>query len=156
LYAGALLILGGLPMNFYGWWYWVKGVRDEGEVRVVRLSARSLIVGLIAGFLGGVALGLWMNHAHAALPWLDSMLTSYSVLGGWWSVRKHIANWWLWIAVNLVYVGEFVSQHLLLTAMLYIGLIALSVVGIRDWRRSALAWEAAEAEEASQVAACGA
>jgi nicotinamide mononucleotide transporter len=137
LYAGALLLLSGFPVTFYGWWYWARGVREVGEVRVVRLSLQGMMIGLLAGFMGGLALGVWMNHAHAALPWLDSMLTSYSVLGGWWSVRKHIANWWLWIAVNVIYVGEFVYQHLLPTALLYVGLIVLSVLGIRDWQRAA-------------------
>ncbi len=152
LYAGALLIFGGFPLSFYGWWYWVRGLRQEGEVRVVRLPLRSLIVGLAAGFLGGIALGVWMNHAHAALPWLDSMLTSYSVLGGWWTVRKHIANWWLWIAVNIVYVGEFINRHLFPTALLYVVLIVLSVFGIIEWQRAARASEYAERER--QRAAC--
>ena len=154
LYAGALLILGGFPLSFYGWWFWVRGLRDEGEVRVVRLPLRDLIVGVIAGFLGGFALGLWMNQAHAALPWLDSMLTSYSVLGAWWTVRKHIANWWLWIAVNIVYVGEFIYQHLLATALLYVALIVLSVLGIREWQRAAKASDFAEAAARLQTAAC--
>jgi nicotinamide mononucleotide transporter len=152
LYAGALLILGGFPLSFYGWWYWVRGLRQEGEVRVVRLTLRSMITGIAAGFLGGIVLGVWMNHAHAALPWLDSMLTSYSVLGGWWTVRKHIANWWLWIAVNVVYVGEFISQHLYPTALLYVVLIVLSVFGIIEWQRAARASERAESER--QLATC--
>jgi len=154
LYAGALLILGGFPLSFYGWWYWMRGLREAGEVRVVRLPLRSLTVGVIAGFFGGIALGIWMNHAHAALPWLDSMLTSYSVLGGWWTVRKHIANWWLWIAVNIVYVGEFIYQNLLATALLYVGLIVLSVIGILEWQRAARASELSDALAAVQTADC--
>ena len=56
-------------------------------------------------------------------------------------MRKYISNWWLWIAVNTVYVGEFISQNLWPTALLYIGLIILSVFGIREWRRAALTVE---------------
>jgi len=90
-----------------------------------------------AGAMGGLALGAGMNHYHASLPYLDAVLTSYSVLGGWWQARKHIANWWLWIVVDVVYVGEFLCANLLLTALLYAAFVALAVLGLRDWRRAA-------------------
>jgi nicotinamide mononucleotide transporter len=65
------------------------------------------------------------------------MLTSYSLVASWWAARKHIANWWLWIAVDLVYIGEYVYKNLRLTAALYALLVALAVLGLRDWRRAA-------------------
>jgi nicotinamide mononucleotide transporter len=139
LYAGALLIVSGLPLTFYSWWYWHRGIRKDGEVRVVRQPLSSLWAGLAIGTIGSFALGIWMKHIHAALPYLDSTLTSFSVIGGWWEMRKYISNWWLWIAVNAIYVGEFVYQHLLPTALLYVGLIVLSVFGIREWQRAASA-----------------
>ena len=154
LFSNALLQVGGLPLTFYGWWHWAQGVREEGEVRVVRLPFTSMLIGVAAGAVGGLALGVWMNHAHAALPWLDAMLASYSVVAGWWGVRKHIANWWLWIVVDVVYVGEFIYQDLYATALLYAGLVALAVLGLREWTRAALASELAAAEAASQIAAC--
>lgn len=137
LYASALLIVSGLPLTFYSWWYWYRGYRNEGEVRVVRQPRSSLVIGLAIGAVGSVALGIWMKHIHAAMPYLDATLTSFSVIGGWWEMRKYISNWWLWIAVNIVYVGEFISLNLLPAALLYIGLIVLSVFGIREWRRAA-------------------
>jgi nicotinamide mononucleotide transporter len=146
LYAGALLIVSGLPLTFYSWWYWYRGYRNEGEVRVVRQRRSSIVIGLAIGAAGSVALGIWMKHIHAALPYLDSALTSFSVIGAWWEMRKYISNWWLWIAVNIVYVGEFISQNLLPTALLYIGLVVLSAFGIREWRRAALTAKPASKE----------
>jgi nicotinamide mononucleotide transporter len=137
LFSFALLLVGGLPLTIYGWWYWEQGVREEGDVRVVRLPLPNLLIGVVAGALGGLALGVWMKHYHASLPYLDAMLTSFSILGGWWQARKHIANWWLWIVVDIVYVGEFLRENLLLTALLYAAFVALAIVGLRDWRRAA-------------------
>jgi len=154
LYAGALLILSGLPLTFYSWWYWHRGFQKDGEVLVVRQPLSSLLTGLVIGVIGSFALGIWMKHIHAALPYLDSTLTSFSVIGGWWEMRKYISNWWLWIAVNVIYVGEFVYQNLLATALLYVGLIVLSVFGIREWKRAALASELAAKEAEGQIAAC--
>jgi nicotinamide mononucleotide transporter len=137
LYSFALLLVGGLPLTFYGWWYWERGVREEGDVRVVPLSLPKLLIGVAAGALGGLGLGAAMQHYHASVPYLDAMLTSYSILGGWWQARKHIANWWLWIAVDVVYIGEFLYTNLPLTALLYAAFVVLAVLGLRDWSRAA-------------------
>ncbi len=137
LFSFTLLLVGGLPLTIYGWWYWEQDVRDEGEVRVMRLPLPNLLIGVVAGTVGGLALGVWMKHYHASLPYLDAMLTSFSILGGWWQARKHIANWWLWIVVDIVYVGEFLRENLLLTALLYAAFVALAVLGLRDWHRAA-------------------
>jgi nicotinamide mononucleotide transporter len=136
LYSDALLQIFFLAFTLYGWWYWWRGVREEGEVRVVRLPLHSMLVGLAAGAAGSLALGIWMKHINAALPYLDATLTSYSLVASWWAVRKHIANWWLWIAVDVVYIGEYIYKDLRATAALYAGLVALAALGVRDWRRA--------------------
>jgi len=152
LYAEVLLTAGCLPLAFYGWWYWSRGYRQDGEVRIVRQPRFSLWVGLLMGVVGSFVLGVWMHSIHAALPYLDAALASFSVVGSWWDMRKYISNWWLWIAVNVIYVGEFIYQHLFMTALLYVGLVALSVFGIREWGRAARASETAR--ETAQIAAC--
>jgi nicotinamide mononucleotide transporter len=113
-------------------------VREEGEVRVVRLPLASLFIALAAGAAGSVLLGLLMGHMGAALPRLDATLMSYSLVASWWQTRKHIANWWLWIAVDLVYIGEYLYKDLWPTALLYLLLVGLAVLGLRDWRRAAV------------------
>ncbi len=136
LLSDALLQIFFLAFTLYGWWYWQRGVREEGEVRVVRLGGQAMLGGLAAGAVGSVVLGELAKQVHAALPYLDATLASYSLVASWWAARKHIANWWLWIAVDLVYIGEYIYKDLRLTALLYAGLVALAVLGVRDWRRA--------------------
>jgi nicotinamide mononucleotide transporter len=137
LFSDALLQVFFVAFTLYGWWHWWRGVRAEGEVRVVPLSLPSMLLALAAGALGSLLLGVVAVRLHAALPHLDAVLASYSLVASWWQARKHIANWWLWIAVDLVYIGEYVYKNLLLTALLYAGLVGLAVLGLRDWRRAA-------------------
>ena len=137
LFSDALLQVFFIAFTLYGWWHWWRGVCEEGEVRVVPLSMRGWLVGLAAGAVGSVLLGWLMVRVGAALPHLDAALTSYSLVASWWGARKHIANWWLWIAVDVVYIGEYLYKDLRLTAALYAGLVALAVLGLRDWRRAA-------------------
>jgi nicotinamide mononucleotide transporter len=139
LFSDALLQVFFVAFTLYGWWHWWRGVRAEGEVRVVSLSVRGWLGGLVAGAIGAVLLGGLMVRLGAALPHLDAALTSYSLVGSWWQARKHTANWWLWIAVDGVYIGEYAYKGLWLTAVLSVGLVALAVLGLRDWQRAAAA-----------------
>jgi nicotinamide mononucleotide transporter len=137
LFSDALLQGFFVAFTLYGWWHWWRGVREEGEVRVEPLSLRGWMGGLAAGAVGAVLLGWLMVRIGAALPHLDATLTSYSLVASWWQARKHIANWWLWIAVDVVYIGEYLYKDLRPTALLYLLLVALAALGLRDWRRAA-------------------
>jgi nicotinamide mononucleotide transporter len=137
LLSDALLQVFFVVFTFYGWWHWWRGVRHEGSVRVVPLPRSSLITAVVLGIPGSFALGTLARHLHAALPYLDAVLMSYSLVATWWGARKHIANWWLWIVVDLVYIGEYIYKDLWLTALLYAGLVGLAILGLRDWRRAA-------------------
>lgn len=137
LYSDALLQIFFVAFTLYGWWHWWRGVREEGEVRVVPLPFNSMIGAIVAGAAGSVLLGAIAVRLHASLPHLDAVLASYSLVASWWGARKHLANWWLWIAVDLVYIGEYLYKDLWLTALLYAGLVGLAVLGLRDWRRAA-------------------
>ena len=139
LYSDALLQVFFVAFTLYGWWHWWRGVRAEGKVRIVPLPRMNLLLALAAGAAGSFLLGLLAVRMHAALPHLDAALTSFSLVASWWGARKHIANWWLWIVVDTIYIGEYIYKNLLLTAVLYAGLVALAVLGLRDWRRAAAA-----------------
>jgi nicotinamide mononucleotide transporter len=145
LLSDSLLQLFFIAFTLYGWWHWWRGVREEGEVRIALLALPSLFIALAAGVAGSFLLGELAKRLHAALPFLDATLTSFSLVGSWWQARKHIANWWLWIVVDLIYIGEYLYKGLWATAVLYALLVALAVLGLRDWQRAA---------KASQTAAC--
>lgn len=136
LFSDALLQVFFVGFTLYGWWHWWRGVITEGEVRIEPLDTRGWMLGIAAGALGSVLLGAVMVRIGAALPHLDAALTSYSLVASWWQARKHIASWWLWIAIDAVYVGEYIYKDLHATALLYVGLVLLAVMGLREWRRA--------------------
>ncbi len=136
LLSDSLLQLFFLAFTLYGWWHWWRGYREEGEVRVVPLAFPSLAIALVAGVAGSFVLGELAKRLHAALPYLDATLTSFSLVASWWQARKHLANWWLWIVVDLTYIGEYLYKSLRATAVLYAILVVLAMMGLRDWRRA--------------------
>jgi nicotinamide mononucleotide transporter len=136
LLSDALLQIFFVVFTLYGWWHWWRGYRAEGEVRVMPLALRSMMLAIGVGAAGSVVLGVAAKQLHAALPFLDATLTSYSLVASWWQARKHTANWWLWIVVDLIYIGEYLYKDLRATALLYAILTGLAVLGLRDWRRA--------------------
>ena len=96
------------------------------------------ILGLgLAGLAFAVGLGLFLRYGtDAALPTWDAGTTSFSLVAQWMTTRKWIENWKLWIAVDVVYVGMYLSQGLYPTAALYVTFLVLAVLGYREWLSS--------------------
>jgi nicotinamide mononucleotide transporter len=137
LYSDMLLQFVYFAFAIYGWWHWWRGVKEEGTVKVERLSGRGFAVGMIIGAAGSFLLGFYMAHyTDAALPHIDAALTSFSLVAQFWATRKHIANWWLWIVVDALEIGVFVYKHLYLTSVLFAFLIFLALVGLRAWQKA--------------------
>jgi len=136
LLSDALLQVFFVGFTLYGWWNWWRGVQQEGEVRVAPLAGANTSIAIVAGVAGTFVLGAIAKRFHASLPYLDASLASFSLVASWWQARKHIANWWLWIVVDLLYIGEYIYKDLWLTAVLYAVLVGLAVLGLRAWRRA--------------------
>jgi nicotinamide mononucleotide transporter len=123
----------------YGWWAWLRGGEDHGELQVslaswpTRLALVSL--GAVSGLLLGLALNRWTD---ASLPFMDSTLTSFSIIAQWMQTRKLLEAWLLWLAVDVFYVGMFLYKGLFPTAGLYAVFLYLAVLGLVAWRRSML------------------
>jgi len=139
LYSDALLqaAFGGLIV--YGWVRWLQHLGSDGRVQIAALPMRQAVQHLALGVLGALALGAFMHfHTDASLPWLDATLTAFSLVAQWWQGRRHVAAWWLWIVVDVIYVGEYVYKELLITAVLYAGFVVLATIGLRAWRRAGM------------------
>lgn len=124
-------------LSIYGWWAWVHGDAGNGQLAVARTPQRMAVVMVAAATLAGIALGQGLNRfTDASLPFVDSLLTSFSITAQWMQTRKLLESWIVWLAVDVCYVGMFVYKELYLTAGLYTVFLALAVMGFREWHRS--------------------
>lgn len=137
LYADMGLQVAYVVLCLYGWWAWKHGGRADGSMRVTRTPRVAAWLLGAAGAAGAGLLGFLLHgHTDASLPFWDSATTSFSLVGQWMQTRKWLENWWVWIAVDVVYVGIYVAKHLYLTAALYAIFLGLAVQGARNWQRS--------------------
>lgn len=137
LYADMGLQAIYFALAIYGWWAWLHGGEDHSELRVSLASWPARIGLLVFGVIAGAALGMALHRfTNASLPFMDSSLSSFSIIGQWMQTRKFLEAWLLWIAVDVFYVGMFVFKGLYLTAGLYAVFLYLAAVGFISWRRS--------------------
>ena len=125
-----------LVLSVYGWYQWLHGGERRTRLRVSRAAPRLLATVGVLNVVAWLALAALLRQTDAALPWLDALLTTTSLVAQWMMTRKILENWILWIAVDVVYVPMFWSQRLYATSLLYAAFLVLAVMGYTQWRRS--------------------
>jgi nicotinamide mononucleotide transporter len=134
LYADAGLQVFYLVLALYGWWAWLRGGQHHTRLAVSRTTPAQWRALLAAG-LAGTALLTWIldTRTTSTVPLPDAVTTVLSLLATWGQARKKIESWWLWITADLIYIPLYLYKDLWLTAILYVGFIALCVAGLRNW-----------------------
>lgn len=133
LYLDSGLQVVYVVLGLLGWHRWQ---RDDG-LAVSHTQPRTAAVLTATVVLGSV--GLWIVEARgtdSATPFWDSSTTVVSLVAQYMLTRKLLGTWWLWIAVDVAYLGMYTSRSLFLTAALQPVFIALCLQGRRDWRRT--------------------
>ncbi len=135
LYADAGLQVVYVCLGSYGWYAWLRGGSDRAGLTVSNPSLRMLLgclvaVGLIAAAIQ-FGLDRWTNSTVAG--W-DALTTALSLVAQFMLSRKWIANWWFWIAADLVYIPLYAYKGLWLTALLYFLFLAMCIAGLIQWR----------------------
>jgi len=138
LYAETGLQAFFFVVNAWGWWLWAraKGADDEVPVGWMHWPARLGWAAATAAL--SVALGLSLARwTDAALPMADSAVTGMSIAAQLLLSFRRVENWVLWVVVDIVSIALYVNRELHLLAVLYVGFLVLSAVGLRAWTRAA-------------------
>lgn len=137
LYASMALQLMFFGLCLYGWHSWLHGGAGHGQLQVSHAPRRALAWLLAAGATGAVVLGTTLfHHTDASLPFIDAATMSFSLVAQSMQARKWVENWFVWFAVDIVYIGMYSSKQLYLTAGLSAVFMGLAVFGFLTWRRS--------------------
>lgn len=134
LYGETILQFFFVVVNFYGFYHWLKGKQQDHDIRIEPIKISMVIWQILLAALAGLAFGLSLKFwTDAAVPMLDAQLAAFSLLATYWTSRKHIATWVLWVFVDIVYVGMFIYKDLFLTAGLYAAFVGLAAFGWWQW-----------------------
>lgn len=135
LYGETVLQILFFGMQGYGLWQWKMGQQQDHTIVVKRLPRQQAIQHLMVGAVTGYAFGLFLHSfTDAAVPWLDAQLTAFSLVASLWAARRYIESWWMWVVLDIVYVGLFYDRGLNLTAFLYFIFIMMAIFGAWKWQ----------------------
>jgi nicotinamide mononucleotide transporter len=132
LFADAALQIVFIVLGVMGWWVWATRVRSP--LAVTRAGPRLLVATALGVGVATLILIPILRAAHGAAPGWDAATTSMSLGAQLLLNLKRLETWYVWIAVDVIYVPLYFSRDLNLTALVYIVFLALCVQGWRQWR----------------------
>jgi nicotinamide mononucleotide transporter len=134
LYADAGLQVVYIGFSLAGLWAWWRRA-EHGEVseadRASRIAMAAVIVAVAAGTL---VVREYLIEVGGAAPFWDACLTAGSLGATYLLIRRYIETWLMWGALDVAYVGLFVSRGLYLSAVLYAVLFAMVIKAAREWQ----------------------
>jgi nicotinamide mononucleotide transporter len=123
-------------MAVYGFLQWRRG--KEGAALIVSrwpvMRQALALTGIVA--MAAANAFFLRRFTQAANPFIDSMVTWSSVFATFLVARKVYENWHWWVVIDGVSLCLYFTRHLYLTMLLYGLYVILSVIGMRQWRRS--------------------
>lgn len=135
LYAEAGLQIVWLGLMIYGWYEWLYGGEQRTELPVSRTPRRAWIAILLAGVAISVITALLQRRfTDNPAPFIDSSIAGFSVVAQAMTARKWIESWLFWIVINIVSIYLYITRGLYPTAVLYLVLLILGVIGYRKWK----------------------
>ncbi|WP_299575197.1 nicotinamide riboside transporter PnuC [uncultured Williamsia sp.] len=135
LYADSALQVVYIALALWGWYLWVAG-RDASPSAVTGTSRREWFWLIGAGVVGTILITTLLALAtESVVPFWDALTTTLSLMATWGQAKKRWESWLVWITADLIYVPLYLYKDLVLTAILYVGFLALCVMGLRAWRR---------------------
>jgi nicotinamide mononucleotide transporter len=134
LYADMSLQVVYFVMGVYGWIHWRFGGAQRSELPISRTTRAEWLALVAAIPLATFALREVLLRVNGAAPFWDSLTTVLSLAAQYLLCQKRIENWFIWIAADLIYIPLYFSRHLPLTAVLYMVLLTMCVIGQAQWR----------------------
>ncbi len=138
LYADALLQLFFIASSCYGWYNWSKiSNENNDQLKIKILGFKKLFLSVISILILGFITGyLFRTFTNADYAYFDSVLFSASIITTILSAKLFLENWYLWIIINFAYILLYLLKSAELTAILYLILLGLAILGLIKWRKN--------------------
>ncbi|MBI5031019.1 MAG: nicotinamide mononucleotide transporter [Chloroflexi bacterium] len=137
LYSDVGLQIVYILLNAYGWYEWKYGGKNKTELPISTTAPRwwaiFALISIASIALMGTALH---NLTDTDVAYWDATTTVLSLVAQFMLTKKLIENWWIWITVNMLYIGIYFYKGLYLTSAQQIVYIVLSMMGYLAWRKT--------------------
>jgi nicotinamide mononucleotide transporter len=116
-------------------WIWLHGGQQKKERPVGRITLRWALVTLVAAALATWGLYELLVVLRGAVPFWDAVTAVMSLVAHIYLMLRIVENWWVWIAVDVIYIPLYASRGLHLTSVLYGAFLIMSIYGLINFLR---------------------
>lgn len=123
-------------LGFLGWYWWLKGGAGRTALTISRtgLATWGALIGL--SIVMTYAATRYLRSVNDSAPFLDALTTVMSLVAQYLLTKKKVENWFIWIAVDVIYIGLYAYKELYLTSGLYVLFMLMCMAGWRSWRKT--------------------
>ena len=121
-----------------------SGTENEGKIMIrpfewkVGLVSVPLAIGVF--FLLHYLLAKVSADAPAWRPWVDALLSTNTVLATFYTGRRYIISWVMWLVLDLNAVLIYFNMGMYPTAVLFTCYVVMAVIGFFNWKKNGV-WE---------------
>lgn len=130
LYAEFILQGFYLFMAFYGYFSWDINLFQNLEGLGWEINLVLIAIGILLSLASGYSLN---KYSDAAMPWMDSFTTVFSIIATVLMVSLFPENWLYWIVIDSVSVYLYYKRGLKITAILFVIYTLLAINGYLTW-----------------------
>lgn len=116
-------------------WLWLHGGSARKERPVGRITSRQIVITLIAAALATWGLYELLVFLRGAVPFWDALTAVMSLVAHIYLMLRVVENWYVWIAVDVIYIPLYASRGLYLTSGLYFAFLIMSIYGLLNFLR---------------------
>ncbi|MDR3339356.1 MAG: nicotinamide riboside transporter PnuC [Candidatus Symbiothrix sp.] len=140
LYAETGMNIYYIIMSVYGLYCWkFSRKKEENDADFHRIDMKIILPLTIFTIIClGILSFILFHFTDSPVAFPDALIATFSITATWMVAKKIIECWYLWIFVNSFAVGLYFYQGLYSTAVLFIFYAVLSVVGLKEWRKSTI------------------
>lgn len=128
-------------MSVIGWLAWNKKVANTGQktLQITTASTKEWVQHLTfftICFLAIYASLIYLQKSfYTVIPLPDALASATAFTGMWLMVRKKLESWYWWIVSNLFAIPLYFVKNYMLTAVYYLILLVLAILGYIEWKR---------------------
>ncbi|CUR34661.1 putative transporter [Planktothrix tepida PCC 9214] len=134
LYADVGIQIFYLITSIQGILIWLKGGEHQTEKPISHLPKSQFIVSAIAFIPSVWGLRTVLIAIQGAAPFWDALTTVGSAIAQLYLMERYVESWYLWIAVDVIYVPLYASRGLYLTSGLYAVFLGMAISGLYHFK----------------------
>lgn len=114
---------------------WLRGGEGQTEKPVSSVPRNIMLMTIPLFIISVIVLQQVLIAINGAAPFWDSLSTIMSLTAHLYLMQRYTESWYIWIAVDIIYIPLYASRGLYLTSILYVGLLLMSINGLINFRR---------------------